>query len=108
MMMATFVQNGSVFQGRLPISTNGKELIIGKTWVLMAPMESLNMLEKLMIVIKAGTAQGRRKIIPNSLRALINFWFRTTAVKIPRVICNVVAQSVQIMVQLNTATKVSR
>ena len=75
MIMATLVQFGSVFQATDGRSTNGiKWFKNGITCVLMAPIESLNMLEKVKIVMKAGTAQGKRKITPKIRLPLIKGW----------------------------------
>jgi len=84
MMMATFVQNGSVFHVD-GIDINEREIIHnGITCELIAPILSLKILEKLMIVINAGTAHGSRKMTPKIRLPLINCWLATTAVKIPR------------------------
>ena len=78
------------------------------TWVLIAPILSLNMLLKVKIVINAGTAQGSRKITPKMRFPLINGWFAIIAVKIPITIWTVEAVSAQIIVQPRTAPKAER
>ena len=46
--------------------------------------------------MKAGTAQGRRKITPKIRFPLINGWLAMIAVKIPITICKVEADKAQI------------
>ena len=72
-------------------------------WTLIAPAESLKILEKLMIVTKEGTAQGNKKMIPKILLPFIQSWCATVAVKTPKIIWSVEAINVQINVQLKTA-----
>ena len=106
---ATLVQVGFVFQGIRAPSRKGRTLDKrGKTWVLMAPTLSLNMFENVKIVMKAGTAQGRRKITPKIRFPLINGWLAMIAVKIPMTICKVEADKAQIMVQERTEPKAER
>ena len=50
---------------------------------MIAPTLSLNMFENVKIVMKAGTAQGRRKITPKIRFPLMNGWLAIIAVKIP-------------------------
>ena len=90
-------------------SRNGRNLAkIGITWVLIAPTLSLNMFENVKIVIKAGTAQGRRKITPKIRLPLMNGWLAIIAVKIPITICKVDADRAQMIVQERTAPKAER
>ena len=55
--------------------------------------------------MKAGTAQGRRKITPKIRFPLINGWLAMIAVKIPITICKVEADKAQMIVQERTAPK---
>src|SRR5699024_1245962 len=84
------------------------ELINGITWVLIAPALGLNIFENVRIVIKAGTAHGSNKMTPKIRLNLINGCFMTMAVKIPKAICKVVADKVQIIVHIKTDVNVSR
>ena len=74
----------------------------------MAPTLSLNIFENVKIVMKAGTAQGRRKITPKIRFPLINGWLAMIAVKIPMTICKVEADKAQMIVQERTAPKAER
>ena len=76
--------------------------------MLIAPTLSLNIFENVKIVMKAGTAQGRRKITPKIRFPLINGWLAMIAVKIPMTICKVEADKAQIMVQERTEPKAER
>ena len=60
------------------------------------------MFENVKIVMKAGTAQGRRKITPKIRFPLINGWLAMIAVKIPITICKVEADKAQMIVQERT------
>ncbi|CRH85900.1 Uncharacterised protein [Chlamydia trachomatis] len=103
MTRAIFVKVGSVFQGTIPKSRNGKIFSInGRTCTFIAPIESLKKLPKLMMEMKAGTAHGSKKITPNTRLNLINGWFAMIAVATPMMICRVDAQSVQMNVQERT------
>ena len=75
---------------------------------MIAPTLSLNMFENVKIVMKAGTAQGRRKITPKIRFPLINGWLAMIAVKIPMTICKVEAAKAQMIVQERTAPKAER
>ena len=55
--------------------------------------------------MKAGTAQGRRKITPKIRFPLINGWLAMIAVKIPMTICKVEADKAQMIVQERTEPK---
>ena len=75
---------------------------------MIAPTLSLNMFENVKIVMKAGTAQGRRKITPKIRFPLMNGWLAIIAVKIPSTICKVDADKAQIIVQERTEPKAER
>ena len=75
---------------------------------MIAPTLSLNMFENVKIVMKAGTAQGRRKITPKIRFPLINGWLAMIAVKIPITICKVEADKAQMIVQERTEPKAER
>ena len=66
------------------------------------------MFENVKIVMKAGTAQGRRKITPKIRLPLMNGWLAIIAVKIPSTICKVDADKAQIIVQERTEPKAER
>ena len=106
---ATLVQVGSVFQGMRVLFKKGNTLLSkGITWVLIAPILSLNIFEKVKIVMKAGTAQGSRKITPKMRFPLMKGWLAIIAVKIPITICKVEAHKAQMMVQDRTEPKAER
>ena len=75
---------------------------------MIAPTLSLNIFENVKIVMKAGTAQGRRKITPKIRFPLINGWLAMIAVKIPITICKVEADKAQMIVQERTEPKAER
>ena len=73
---SNFVQVGSVFQGIKTPSKNGKIFANnGITCALIALTLSLNIFEKVRIVMKAGTAQGSKKITPKIRFPFTNGWF---------------------------------
>ena len=58
--------------------------------------------------MKAGTAQGSKKITPKMRFPLMNGWLAMIAVKIPITICKVEAASAQMIVQVRTEPKAAR
>ena len=58
--------------------------------------------------MKAGTAQGSRKITPKMRFPLMKGWLAIIAVKIPITICKVEAHKAQMIVQDRTEPKAER